>query len=214
MSSIFAGSSGDGNYRVDIKGLEGLTDFELAPLNFRRAASLAINKTISRAKAEASRQIRQQVNFPAHYLSGQNGKLNITKKAQGEDLEAIITGTSRPTSLARFSLTSSAKRSPGVRVQVQPGLATRNLKRAFFIRLRAATDPQDARSVVGLAVRLPEGKQPSKAYKAKELAKGLWLLYGPSVDQVFKSVASDIAPEMAEFLEVEFLRLSKLDFYI
>ena len=51
---------------------------------------------------------------------------------------------------------------------------------------------------------------PASADKPTKLAPGLWLLYGPSVDQVFRSVASEEAPEAARFLEAEFNRLMDL----
>lgn len=43
-----------------------------------------------------------------------------------------------------------------------------------------------------------------------KLGKGLYLLYGPSVDQVFRDVAKEISPDTADFLEAEFLRLVSL----
>ena len=49
----------------------------------------------------------------------------------------------------------------------------------------------------------------------RRMEKGLYLLYGPSVDQVFRAadgsgVATDKAPVLANQLEREFLRLLEL----
>ncbi|PAL23535.1 hypothetical protein [Sphingopyxis sp. GW247-27LB] len=173
-----------------------------------RNLARAINTVTRNARAEAARRIRQQVAFPARYLSGENGRLSITKRANTMDLTAAITGRHRATSLARFATTPTSKRSAGVSVQVEPGLATR-MPKAFFIPLRSGNT--DTLGNVGLAIRLPEGQTPSRAYKPKLLGRNLWLLYGPSIDQVFDDVADEMSPDLAERLEVEYLRLQELD---
>lgn len=202
--------SGD-DYQVKINGLSSLHDFAEIPADVARAALRAVNKTIDRARASASREIRDQVAFPASYLTDANGRLSVTKRATGDDLEAIVTGRERPTSLARF-LVGAPKvgiGQKGVRVRVQPGLAT-FLPRAFLIRLRSGSDTETI-SNLGLAIRLKPGQVPSAAYKPTRLADGLWLLYGPSIGQTFRTVSEDIAPDTALFLEDEFLRLLKVD---
>jgi hypothetical protein len=45
-----------------------------------------------------------------------------------------------------------------------------------------------------------------KSRGAKQIGKNLYLLYGPSVDQVFRGVAADQAPAALDFLDVEFMR--------
>ena len=121
---------------------------------------------------------------------------------------AIITGRQRPTSLARFASNARIGQQRGARVEVRPGSA-RFLPRAFFIPLRSGN--VDTKNNVGLAIRLPAGQMPSRAYKPQPLGRGLWLLYGPSIDQVFDDVANDIAPETADFLGAECLRLMDID---
>jgi len=185
--------------------VKGMLDFPADPsAEMARNAVRAINRTLERSRTAAGRRIREQVNFPANYLSGQNGRLKITKKAQGRDFEGIITGRHRPTSLATFA--RNARRGRGVRpvVSVQPGLA-RRLDGAFFVNLRSGNT--DTRNNLGLAIRLPEGQVPDRAYKPQKLGENLWLLYGPSVDQVFDDVAEEISPQSLAFLETEFLRL-------
>jgi hypothetical protein len=169
----------------------------------RRAVRIAINETIDWARARAARDMRGQVAFPASYLGPAGGRLTITKKASDDDLAAIVTGRHRATSLARFATNARVGVRGGARVQVEPGLA-RFLPKAFFIPLRSGNT--DTKNNVGLAIRLPDGKVPSRAYKPQRLGRGLWLLYGPSVDQVFDDVAEDISPEAAERLGDEYLR--------
>lgn len=196
------------NYVVAVSGLEALTTLDELPANMAKNAVRAINKTIERARAAAAREMITQVNFPARYLSGAEGRLSVTKKASAVDLEGIITGRHRPTSLARFAVAARKSRVPGARVEVQPGLA-KFLPKAFFVNLRSGNT--DTKNNLGLAIRLPAGQRPDKAYKPTPLGRGVWLLYGPSVDQIFDDVAQDISPDTAQFLEQEFFRLMGVD---
>ncbi|MEO0963401.1 MAG: hypothetical protein AAFY01_13375, partial [Pseudomonadota bacterium] len=47
----------------------------------------------------------------------------------------------------------------------------------------------------------------NKKIEARSMGKGLFLLFGPSVSQVFNTVRDDISPETADFIESEFWRL-------
>lgn len=184
--------------------VEGLSDLPADRPKFAENAAKAINRTSERSRAAASRIMRQQVAFKAGYLARQD-RLGITKKASQSDLESVITGRHRPTSLAQFARGGGRR---GVNVEVQPGIV-RRLNKAFFVKLRSGnTDAGPGNR--GLAIRLPEGKVPDRAYKPTPLGKGLWLLYGPSIDQVFDDVATEISPDSADFLEAEFLRLMAL----
>ncbi len=196
-------------YVVAVEGLSALRDLETLPTQVKLAAQRAVNRTIDRARTSSARRMREQVNFPARYLSGEDGRLAISQRATGDNLEARITGRFRPTSLARFVTAGSlGSRRAGVRVEVAPGFAKRS-RRMFLIRLRAGTAELDTKSNLGLAIRLKPGERIE--HKARQIGKtGLYLLYGPSVDQVFRTVADDVAPEAADDLEAEFLRLMEL----
>jgi hypothetical protein len=206
-------------YAVAIEGLAELSTYEELPALTIKNARLTVNSTARRALPAAARGIRRQVNFPASYLSGEKGRLQITKFASDDDLEAVITGRHRPTSLARFVTgtlkVGGANRKAGLRVEVKPGSAQR-LPGAFLIRLRAGNANLDTKSNLGVAVRTKAGRIPP-GYKPLPIADNLWLLFGPAVDQVFYSartkqgVANDIAPDMANFMEREFQRLMELD---
>lgn len=196
-------------YEVTLDGLDQLPDLDTAPERIVRLARMAINRTADRARAGAARLMRDQVNFPASYLRGADSRLYIRKKSVGNDLEAIITGRFRPTSLARFAKgsgpTSNRNRS-GITVEVHPGEA-RMLKNAFFVRLRAGSTKTDTKYNLGVAIRLKNGERPRNTRAAVQLDRNLWLLYGPSVNQVFQSVREDISPETRDFLVAEFRRL-------
>ena len=194
---------------VAVQGIKELpigTDWSEA---VNRAALQATNKTADWARAESARLIADQVAFPAAYLRPSGNRLTVSKQAKSSDLEAIITGRGRPTSLARFVCGSSQPNDPGVTVTVQPGKA-RYMRRAFLIRLRAGSADLDTKSNLGLAVRLKRGERLKNKTRAVLMRNGLYLLYGPGIDQVFDDVAEDVAPDAAEYMDREFRRLLKL----
>ena len=168
----------------------------------------SINKTADRARTSASQDIREQVAFPASYLTPSAKRLFVSTKAtKASPFEAVISGRDRPTSLARFTnqkpLGGGQRHRGGqVAVTVKPGVR-RYIKRAFLITLN--------NSNVGLAVRT-DGGPPNNAYAPKEIGKNLWLLYGPSVDQVLSAASNgggiyeEIVPETLDFLNDEFNR--------
>lgn len=192
------------SYSVTVEGIENLKSMDDVNQNIRLSAVRAINKTAERARARSADEIRQQVAFTAQYLAPSGGRLTVTKQATQADLSSVITGRDRPTSLARFAAGSPA-RGAGVQVQVAPGRA-RFMKRAFLIKLRAGSAAIDTKFNMGLAIRLRAGETVQNKKKAIRMEKGLYLLYGPSVGQVFRAVSADIAPAMAQFLEGEFIR--------
>lgn len=167
------------------------------------AMQRSINRTTERYRGVSARMMREQVAFAPSYLAPSGGRLTVEKHATEQDLSAYIRGRRRPTSLARFASNARAGGARGARVTVQPGLA-RFLPRAFFIPLRSGNT--DTKNNVGLAIRLPAGQVPGRAYKPTQIGHGLWLLYGPSVTQVFDDVAELVSPEAADFLGREFLR--------
>lgn len=192
------------SYGVTIEGLANLKSMDDVKDNIGISAVRAINKTAERARARSATEIRQQVAFSAQYLAPSGGRLTVTKQATRADLSSVITGRDRPTSLARFS-SGGATRGAGVRVEVAPG-RSRYMKRAFLIKLRAGTGSVESKFNMGLAIRLRAGETIQNKKKAVKMEKGLYLLYGPSVAQVFRTVSQDIAPAMAQFLEGEFIR--------
>lgn len=196
-------------YAIAVEGLEGLEDLEGLPERINRAARMAINRVLDTTRAESARKIRQQVNLPARYLQGSASRLTIAKKARTSDLEGIIRGRERPTSLARFVSGSTRPGKAGVRVEVKPG-ASSELKNAFLIRLPQGNTLTDTQYNLGLAIRLRDGERIRNKKHMVRLSRGLVLLYGPSVNQVFRDVAEQEAEPAAEKLEREFLRLLAL----
>lgn len=175
--------------------------FEQAPTHAIDAAMMAINSTITRGGlASMKRDVMSQVAFPAGYLDLES-RLGVTRKATRNSLEGVITGRDRATSLARFApgQTPQNNRGRGVTVAVKRGKA-KHLKRAFLVTLNNGN--------IGLAVRLKPGETlRNKTYgKPVMLGKNLYLLYAPSVDQVFSTVAENALPMLGESVANEFYR--------
>lgn len=185
--------------RIVAVGLDEMQRYlALMPERATAAAKLAINQTADRGGLTAIRKaMREEAAFPAGYLEKPK-RLGVTKRAKETDLEAIITGRARPTSLARFV--------SGKTVRVNPGRA-RQLSQAFLVKLKAGQGPVSEDSFnLGLAIRLRKGEVIANKREMVPFAAGLYLLYGPSVDQVFREVAVSEAPEIADILIEEFKR--------
>jgi hypothetical protein len=173
------------------------------PQVFEQAASLAINDTVSReGMTLIKRDMRDQIAFPSGYLEG--GRLSVSRKASPRSLYAIIRGRDRATSLARFApgQKPSNTRGQALRVQVKGrGRPARVVQRGFLINLKGGN--------TGLAVRVKSGKL-RHSQGAKLMSNGqngaLYLLYGPSVDQVLSGVADDRADDLINMVRSKFLR--------
>lgn len=181
---------------VDVVGLDQFQSyFDEASARSKKAASLALNQTADRVVVPRSRDlILEQVNFPAGYLN--KDRLYVKQRASPDRLDARVAGRDRATSLLRFA--SAAATRGGATVQVRPG-SSRTMRRAFVINLRNGNQ--------GLAIRLKPGETISnRRLSTTPFGKGLVLLYGPSVNQVFLSVADQLTPEFLDRLSDEFLR--------
>lgn len=203
---------------------EGIFDAEIyfrtAPDRTKRAMRLAINQVTQRkALPLITRQMYQQIGFPKGYLSGD--RLAITRYATENNLEAVITGRKRATSLARFASPGTpigSRANTGVSVTVKTGSGSTMLKRAWLVRLRKGTSLTEDNFNVGLAVRVNKGD----SIIGKHSAHQAWLnpqhtvalLYGPSVDQVFSGVIGEqttsdqVLAALAEEFFRQFTRLS------
>ena len=188
--------------QIVVNGLAEIQRYiDLLPDRAARAAALAINQTADRGGLKTIRDdMREEIAFPAGYLEDRK-RLGVTRRAKPEDLEAVITGRTRPTSLARFVKGGGKKPS----IRVNPA-STKTLSRAFLVKLRAGQGPVDEAFNIGLAIRLKEGEKIDNKRVMAPFARGLYLLYGPSVDQVFRTVAASASPEIAGMLVEEFKR--------
>lgn len=200
-------------YVVATEGLGSLDDLDELDERIIERARMAVNKTADWSRTRSSELIRGDIAFSASYLTGadKSGKprLGVTQRATNANLEAAITGRFEPTSLATFVSGSKTPNRRAPTLRVSPGRTT-SIGKSFIMRLRRG---QSELGNLGLAIRLKPGERVRNKREQvfKAIGKGLYLLYGPSVDQVFTAVADDVAPDSADYLEREFLRLMRLE---
>lgn len=189
--------------RVLATGLDDVAKFfEDLPDIAEQAAVYAINDTAERQGLTAiRREMRKEIDFPAGYLETPD-RMRVSKRASKGSLEAIVTARDRPTSLARFAPGQTAQntRGRGVRVKISKTGGVKNMRGAFVIDLKNGNR--------GVAVRLKPGAQlrNSSGARAVGIAKNLYLLYGPSVDQVFSGVIDQDKIHIDDILTNQFLR--------
>jgi hypothetical protein len=197
---------------VEFEGLSEYAElFRRMPAVANKAARIAINQVAQRGAIKLARDsILDEINFPKNYLYGD--RLSVTRKATDSSLEAVITGRKMATSLARFAAGGTAIGSTtrqGVTVKVKTRGAAVHLRKAWLVRLRSDKSLTEDKYNIGLAVRVRPGDKIRGKYSQhfRWLVKGtVALLYGPSVDQVFREVADKIAPKVADMTADEFER--------
>lgn len=179
------------------------------PETVDRASAFAVNEATRFGQAESSRRIREQVAFSARYVGSAedpNSRLRVSKKARPGDLVGVISGRTRPTSLAQF-VKGAFKRNRPVRVKVSASRGAKVIPNAFPMKLRRGTgvyDPENAN--IGLAVRLGKDESIRNKHQMVQVSGSLYLLYGPSVDQVFRDVRYEVQAPIGDVLESSFLR--------
>lgn len=164
-----------------------------------KAQFRAVNRVASKFRTAASKAVRGQVRLPASYV---NDNLKVRKKATQNNPEAVISGRKRPTRLARYGAKqlarsakgaagdqsrgiSAGKKQAGVSVAVSRSSGRKKMRKAFLLPLRGT-------GTMGVFVRTGPGDKDIKH------------LYGPSVDQVFRDVRTELKPQIGKELAKEY----------
>ena len=198
--SVYVASKGIENFQAFLESLPEIT---------KTSARIALNDT---AKDFLARDIPQSlqslVRFPAGYLADPT-RLGVDRPASNDSLETTIFARERPTSLARFSDGATFGRGSNITVEVTPGRRI-PLKKAFLVRLRSGEELTEDNFNIGLAIRVKPDQQILGRRQDKigtvEIFPNVWLLYGPSVAQVFSDVAETIEPKISDAIVSEFFR--------
>lgn len=188
--------------------VEGLSDLQkyldALPEVTRTAARIALNEGADFGVAKLlPAELEKQVAFPTGYLNP--SRLFVAERARDDSLEAVIIGRQTPTSLARFAGGATFGQRGGITVTVKPG-APRRLDKAFLVRLRQGTRSTAQGFNTGLAVRVKPGETLRGSTAAVQLDNNVFILYGPSVDQVLRTVADEQTDAIAEKVRSEFFR--------
>lgn len=162
---------------------------------------MSINTVANRSGLKLIRSgILDEIAFPRDYLVGD--RLKVKQNAKPGNLEAVIAARPRPTSLARFAASTSvgSRAKVGVLVKLKKSGGGTVLKKAWLVNLKNGN--------LGLAVRVKSAKLANKydGIKTWLVPDKVALLYGPSVDQVFRDVSHTAAPQIGRLVTEEFLR--------
>lgn len=195
---------------VEYDALEDLSTYiEGFPVAARQSARIALNDVAEgEGLAVYRKAIEEQVDFGEGYLT--SDRLGVTSKARDQNLAVTITGRQRATSLARFAKgqTVQSTRRKGVRVRVKAGGGDSLIQNAWLVRLRKGSAASRDGFNLGLAIRLEPGERlrNKREVRSVQLDQNVYLLYGPSVDQVFRDVAVTDTPAVLEKVGQEFFR--------
>lgn len=183
--------------------LDAVDFFKRLPIVAEQAAQLSINSVAQRGGMKLIRDsILADIAFPRDYLT--SDRLGLAQKARPGNLEAIIRARKRPTSLARFVAAGApvgSRARVALRVRVsRKGSGKTFSKWAWLVRLSNGN--------IGLALRLKPGETLDNRYgePAWLVPGSVALLYGPSVDQVFRHVSEDVAVPIGNMVSEEFFR--------
>ena len=176
-----------------------------------RATYRAINGVAAKAFTRSRREIGKPVNLSASYI---RERMSLSK-ANSSHLVASIKARQRPTRLATFAAKQLSRRAnssngdalrniqkgrrqAGISVAVKRGGGRKKMPGAFFVPLRSGKVA--AVNGMGVFIRTGSGKKDIKH------------LYGPSVDQLFRGVIDDVAPDVQAELEAELIRQANYEF--
>lgn len=201
------------SYSIDFAALTSLEMyFKALPDVANQSASIALNDVMGQngKGTKLLRQMTQQeVNFPNGYVDDE--KIKTISYAAPDHLEVHIQARKRATSLARFATsrkpaTTKAERDKGVTVAVHRG-KQKTIRSGFLIRLRSGASLTEDNYNIGLAVRLKPGETlKNKKQVTQGNLKGLYLLYGPSVEQVVGEVVTENEDPILNLIAAEFVR--------
>ena len=185
----------------------------------------ALNEGARFARKVSVEAIMKDTAFPTGYLDKPE-RFYVAQFATPEQPQAVLKARTRGTLLYEFAVghplpeatrgtggknwfgISTAERrqlqrSRGVTVIIKPG-APKTIPEAFVIPLKDS-------GALGIAVKLKNGQFPAMLKKnfirTELLNQEYYVLYGPSVDQVFRQVSEKVIPEVTSYLSAEFRRL-------
>ena len=193
-----------------------------------RSIYRAINGVAAKNLTRSRREIGTAVHLSATYI---RERMSLSK-ANSSHLSASIKARKRPTRLATYGARQRTRKDKGTKrpagrnggklfgVQAGAGDTLRNINQgmvpagvsvsvkrggqrqimpgAFFMPLRAGKVA--AVNGMGVFIRTGSGKKDIKH------------LYGPSVDQLFRGVIDDVAPDVQAELEAELIRQANYEF--
>lgn len=190
---------------VAVFGIKDIADIRAHLPGVERAVARAVRDTTNFAFKDAKKEMQKQVAWPKGYLNEQRFSKSV--HGRGSAVQGKISARFRATSLARFATSRSSlfsgkgpkARARELSVTVKPG-RTKVVQRGFLMKLRNGN--------IGLAVALLPGQRETGRYEWKTKdGRTIRMLYGPSVDQVFRSVSKEDSRKYARHMNDRFVEL-------
>lgn len=190
--------------RISSTGIKGLAEFVArTPEVAREAAKLAVGDTAEWGRNLAKREMKAAVNLPEDALAAR--RFRIAQRPTNAHPEAVLSADNNPLGLSRFVVGQKAKGTPHPKVRILVGGATKSFSSpdrkgtySFLIPTPGGADG------VGLAVRTKRPLQKSQA--ARKIGPDLYLLSGPSVNQMFGQMIPALVPRIEAKMQTEFAR--------
>lgn len=190
--------------RISSAGIQGLAEFVArTPEVAAEAAKLAVGDAAEWGRNLSKREMVSAVNLPADALAGR--RFRISQRPTTANPEAVISADNNPLGLSRFVVSQKARGAAHPKVRILVGGATKSFSDpdikgsySFLIPTPGGADG------VGLALRTKEPLRNSQA--ARKIGRDLYLLSGPSVNQMFGQLMPTIVPRVEAKLQTEFAR--------
>ncbi len=172
------------------------------PKRVKFAASAAINRTVTKLRAQVSKQIVKN-----YFIHARDVKATITtKRANSNSLRGVVASTGAPLLITHFKLNPDPKKQIAAnKLSSAGGPHRRRRRKPMTVRVKRGSP---SATVPGLFVQ-----QSSRSGYAGPMQRylrtryPLRIPYGPSVPQMFgnPNVLEELAPEAEEFLNERFL---------
>lgn len=185
---------------ADIKGLA--TYLQRTPEVAQEAAKLAVSDTADWGKNMAARMFTSTVNLPADALAAR--RFRVSQRPTSARPEAIISADNNPLGLSRFVVGAKKPGAPHPRTQVLVGGSVKQWSAPGGDNYAFLIPTPNGAAGVGLAIRTKGALRNSKA--ARQIGRNLYLLSGPSVNQMFAQLMPAIVPRVEAKLQAEFQR--------
>ncbi len=183
---------------VSSTGIRGLEDaIRRQPEIARKAAQFAVNDAIEWSRVHIKAGILKQVDVPADSIPP--ARFGITRRAKPGALEATLSASNQGLGLIRFVTSPRVARAKSPTVRIKPGGAEVKLDRAFLIPTPKAPGS------FALAVRAPGGLSKSRAAR-RIPGSDVYILSGPSPNQLLANIAPTLLPEIELRLQREYAR--------
>lgn len=176
-----------------------------------QAASQAINRTLTFSRRLSVREITSEVNLQSSYVSR---NMRIAQRASPNKLIGIVRTNTKVTLLTRYPHRKTAK---GISIAVNRAEGYRTIRSAFRVtNLRRSGASGIAVKNRNAAEIFKRGIHPATPPKRRKLQrvlrnarlnpKGITVLHGRSINDLFLSVRNDIRPRYIRFLNLDFQR--------